>query len=90
VGLITWEVPSQCHGSSCCRHLHRLGLLQQLLQGLGRSMVVQGAPPAGAWGSSSSQTLSPARARKKSPAAPAPVVDAPAPRSGGGVVSPSG
>jgi hypothetical protein len=52
--------------------------------------VVQGAPPAGAQGSSSSQTLSPAGARKKSPAAPAPVVDAPAPHAGGGAVSPSG
>jgi hypothetical protein len=34
--------------------------------------------------------LSPAEARKKSPAAPAPVVDAPAPRAGGGAASPSG
>jgi hypothetical protein len=50
----------------------------------------QGAPPAGAQGSSSSQTLSPAEARKKSPAAPAPVVDAPAPRAGDGAVSPRG
>jgi hypothetical protein len=44
----------------------------------------------GAQGSSSSQTLSPAAARKKSPAALAPVVDVPAPRVGGGVASPSG
>jgi hypothetical protein len=49
-----------------------------------------GAPPAGAQGSSSSQTLSPAEARKKGPAAPAPIVDAPAPRAGGGAASPSG
>jgi hypothetical protein len=47
-------------------------------------------PPAEAQRSSSSQTLSPAGARKKSPIAPAPVVDAPAPREGGGVASPSG
>jgi hypothetical protein len=56
----------------------------------GRLVVVQGVPPAGAQGSSSLQTLSPAEARKKSPAAPATVVDAPAPRAGGGVASPSG
>jgi hypothetical protein len=37
--------------------------------------------------SSSSQTLSPAGARKKSPAAP--VVDVPAPHAGGGAASPS-
>jgi hypothetical protein len=49
-----------------------------------------GAPPAGARGNSSSQTLSPAEARKKSPAAPAPVVNVPAPRAGGGAASPSG
>jgi hypothetical protein len=47
-----------------------------------------GAPPGEAQGSSSSQTLSPAGARKKSPAAP--VVDAPAAHAGGGAVSPSG
>jgi hypothetical protein len=41
-------------------------------------------------GSSSTQTLSPAGARKKSPAAPAPVVDAPAPRARVGVASPNG
>jgi hypothetical protein len=46
-----------------------------------------GAPPAGAQGSSSSQTLSPARARKKSLVAPAPVVDDPAPCVGGGATS---
>jgi hypothetical protein len=44
----------------------------------------------GAQGSSSSQTLSPVEARKKSPAAPAPVVDALAPRAGGGAASPNG
>jgi hypothetical protein len=38
-------------------------------------------------GSSSSQTLSPAGARKKSPAAP--IVVAPAPHAGGGAASPS-
>jgi hypothetical protein len=80
----------QCCGSSCCRHLRRLGFLQQLLQHLGRLVVVQGAPPAGAQGSSSSQILSPAEARKKSPAAPAPVIDAPTPRACGGAASPSG
>jgi hypothetical protein len=53
-------------------------------------VVVQGAPPAGAQGSSSSQTLSPTEARKKSPAAPALVVDAPVPRAGGGAASPNG
>jgi hypothetical protein len=53
-------------------------------------VVVQGAPPAGARESSSSQTLSPAEARKKSPAAPTPVTDAPAPRAGGGAASPNG
>jgi hypothetical protein len=49
-----------------------------------------GAPPAEARGSSSSQTLSPAKVRKKSPAAPAPVVNVLTPRAGGGVASPSG
>jgi hypothetical protein len=44
-------------------------------RGQGRSVVVQEAPPVGAQGSSSSQTLSLAGARKKSPAAPAPVDD---------------
>jgi hypothetical protein len=47
-----------------------------------------GAPPGEAQGSSSSQTLSPAGARKKSPVAP--VVDVPAPHAGGGAASPSG
>jgi hypothetical protein len=49
-----------------------------------------GGAPVGAQGSSSSKTLSPAKARKRSPAALAPVVDAPAPRAGGGATSPSG
>jgi hypothetical protein len=49
-----------------------------------------GAPPAGAQESSSSQTLPPAKARKKSPAAPTPIADAPAPRAGGGAASPNG
>jgi hypothetical protein len=55
-----------------------------------RSVVVQGVPPAEAQGNSSSQTLSPAEVREKSPAALAPVVNAPAPRAGGGAASPSG
>jgi hypothetical protein len=80
----------RCRGSSCCRHLSRLGLLQQLLQGLGRLVVVQGVPPVGAQGSSSSQTLSPVGARKKSPAAPTPVVDVPAPHAGDDAASPNG
>jgi hypothetical protein len=53
-------------------------------------VVVQGAPPAGAQESSASQTLPPAEARKKSPTAPTPVADAPAPRAGGGAASPNG
>jgi hypothetical protein len=44
----------------------------------------------GAQGSNASQTLPPAEARKKSPAAPAPGADAPAPHAGGGATSPSG
>jgi hypothetical protein len=52
-------------------------------------VVVQGAPPAGAQESSASQTLPPAEARKKSPAAPAPVADAPAPRADSGAASPN-
>jgi hypothetical protein len=47
-------------------------------------------PLAGAQESSSSQTLLPAEARKKSPAAPTPVADAPAHRAGGGAASPNG
>jgi hypothetical protein len=54
---------------------------------LGRPVVVQGAPPEEALGISSSQTLSPAGARKKSPAAP--IVDAPTPHAGGGAAAPS-
>jgi hypothetical protein len=49
-----------------------------------------GVPPAGAHESSSSQTLPPAEARKKSLAAPTPVTDAPAPHAGGSVASPNG
>jgi hypothetical protein len=49
-----------------------------------------GGASRGAQGSSSSQTLSPAGARKRSPAAPAPVVDVPAPHAGGDATSPSG
>jgi hypothetical protein len=47
-------------------------------------------PPARAQESSASQTLPPAEARKKSPTAPTPVADAPAPRAGGGATSPNG
>jgi hypothetical protein len=50
-------------------------------------VVVQGAPPGEAQGSSSSRTLSPGGARKKNPTAP--VIDAPAPHAGGGAASPS-
>jgi hypothetical protein len=53
-------------------------------------VVVQGAPPAGAQESSSSHTLPPAEARKKSPAAPTPVADVPAPHAGGGAASLNG
>jgi hypothetical protein len=53
-------------------------------------VVVQGAPPAGAQESSASWTLPSAEVSKKSPAAPALVVDAPAPRVGGGATSPNG
>jgi hypothetical protein len=53
-------------------------------------VVVQGAPLAGAQGSSTSSTLPPIEARRKSPAALAPGADAPAPRAGGGAISPSG
>jgi hypothetical protein len=66
------------------------GLLQQLLQRPGRLVVVQRAPLAGAQESSASQTLPPAEARKKSPAAPTPVTNAPAPRAGSGAASPNG
>jgi hypothetical protein len=52
--------------------------------------VVQGAPPARAQESSASQTLLPTEARKKSPAAPTPIVDALAPRAGDGAASPNG
>jgi hypothetical protein len=53
-------------------------------------VVVQGAPPAGPQGSNAWQTLPSAEARKKSPAAPTPGADAPAPCVGGGATSPSG
>jgi hypothetical protein len=49
-----------------------------------------GAPPARAQESSSSQTLPPAEARKKSPTAPTPVANVPAPRVGDGAASPNG
>jgi hypothetical protein len=49
-----------------------------------------GAPLAGAQESNSSLTLPPAEAWKKSPAAPTPVANAPAPRAGGGAASPNG
>jgi hypothetical protein len=58
---------------------------------------VAGSPSGGAGGassgaqeSSSSQTLPPAEARRKSPAAPTPIADAPAPCAGGGAASPNG
>jgi hypothetical protein len=53
-------------------------------------VVVQGAPPAGTQESNASQTLPPDEARKKSPIALAPGVDAPTPRAGSGATSPSG
>jgi hypothetical protein len=55
---------------------------------MGCPMVVQGAPLAEAQGRAASQTPPPAEVRRKSPTAPAPGVDAPAPRAGGSVVSP--
>jgi hypothetical protein len=65
-----------------------VGLITWEVPSQGRPVVVQGAPPEEAQGSSSSRTLSPGGARKKNHAAP--VVDAPAPHAGGGAVSPSG
>jgi hypothetical protein len=53
-------------------------------------VVVQGAPLAGAHESSASQTLPPAKARKKCATALAPIVDAPAPCAGDGAASPNG
>jgi hypothetical protein len=53
-------------------------------------VVVQGATLAGAQESSASQTLPFAKARKKSPASLAPVIDAPASRAGGGATSQNG
>jgi hypothetical protein len=50
--------------------------------------VVQGAPLAKAQGRSASQTPPLAEARGKSPIAPAPGIGTPAPRAGGGAVSP--
>jgi hypothetical protein len=49
-----------------------------------------GDASSGAQGSNASQTLPPADARRKSPAVPAPGVDAPAPCADGGATSPSG
>jgi hypothetical protein len=49
-----------------------------------------GAPPAGAQESSASQTLPPAKVRKKCATALAPIADAPAPRAGDGAASPIG
>ena len=51
-------------------------------------MVVQEASLAEVLGKAASQTPPPAKARGKSPAAPAPGVGAPAPRAGGDAVSP--
>jgi hypothetical protein len=56
--------------------------------GAGASSGGAGGASRGARGSSSSQTLSPVGARKRSPAAP--VVDAPAPHAGGDAASPNG
>jgi hypothetical protein len=56
--------------------------------GAGASSGGAGGASREARGSSSSQTLSPAGARKKSPATP--VVDVPAPHAGDGAASPSG
>ena len=50
--------------------------------------MVQGASLAEVQGKAASQTPSPAEARGKSPAAPAPGVDTPAPRAGDDAVSP--
>jgi hypothetical protein len=50
-------------------------------------VVVQGASLAEVQGKAASQTPPPAEARGKSPAAPAPSIDAPAPRAGDNVVS---
>jgi hypothetical protein len=62
------------------------GSLPAATPGVGAPSGGAGAPPGEAQGSSSSQTLSPAGARKRSPAAL--VVDAPAPHAGGGAASP--
>jgi hypothetical protein len=53
-------------------------------------MVMQGASLAEVQGKAASQTPHPTEARGKSPAAPAPGIDAPAPRAGGDAVSPDG
>jgi hypothetical protein len=50
-------------------------------------VVVQGASLAEVQGKAASQTPSPAEARGKSPAAPAPSVGVPAPRAGDDAVS---
>jgi hypothetical protein len=51
-------------------------------------VVVQGTPLDEVQGRAASQTPPPAEAMGKSPTAPAPGVDIPAPRAGGGAVSP--
>jgi hypothetical protein len=51
---------------------------------------MQGMPPARAQGSDTSQSLPSAEAGRKSPAAPAPSTDVPAPHAGGDTTSPSG
>jgi hypothetical protein len=53
-------------------------------------VVVQGAPPAGTQESSALQTLPATEVRKKSPAAPAPIIDAPAPHASDGATSQDG
>ena len=52
--------------------------------------MVQGASLAKVQGKATSQTPPPTEARGKSPATPAPGVDAPAPRAGDNVLSPGG
>jgi hypothetical protein len=51
-------------------------------------VVVQGASLAEVQGKAASQTPPPAKARGKSPTAPAPGIDTPAPRAGDVAVSP--
>jgi hypothetical protein len=95
---VTSDASSDHPSSSCSseRSMLWLDLLLSLSLSSG-SPPVTGTPSGGAWAppagvqeSSASQTLPPAEARKKSPAAPTPVADAPAPRAGVGATSPNG